>query len=296
MTLIQKKGDPNNLHGKLTVYAKISHDVVDFKHHNSPLYSMIKTGFLVAQGNYLEQNNLRDFLQQELGTSLEDNDGMKNFVEGLSGIEGALDPDKFREKINQLEELEEFIPTPAKMVTFLSEAEILEQEGDVFFVGTYNNPANANLAVNAITILYQSQFRESQLLKVRGEIDSLISVVENGEELSMDSPHEEKLIVEKLDKEETLIEQLFNYFLPNLRYSYENRYDMFFEDVCNDLKDELSNYPNKSDIDKIISSVKNKEYGLAELYSQKINSIIQEDFKTVSDIVKKIEQLENRDG
>lgn len=298
LNIEQKKGDPENPHGKLTVYAKIAMDVTDLSSEEdlSPLNEMLKSGFLVAQGNYRDQNSLRDFLQQELGTSLEDEEGMKQFIEGLGGIEGAIDPEKFREKMNQLEELDEFIPTPAKMTHFSSEEQILDQEGDVFFAGSFENSANANLAVNAVTILYQSMYREKQIFRVRGQIDDLISEVEDsghmielGEEVAPASPAKGEHISDTILKK--FIPDLIHAIsMPHIREKAEER-----------LKFYLSNYPQPTDVDKLISLTRvdhlnEVDTKLIELYSYKISYLYEEAFDKVADVVRKIDELESGDS
>ncbi len=111
LNIPQKKGDATAPHGMLTVYAKIlvdHHELSSMDAHMSPLEALTRSGFLVAQGNYRDQRSLRDFLAQEFGTSMDDEEGLKHFVEGLGGIEGALDPEKFKEKLQELEVLEDF--------------------------------------------------------------------------------------------------------------------------------------------------------------------------------------------
>src|SRR5271169_6517680 len=115
----QKKGTQNRLDGRLTVYANIDIDPSDLVSMKHPIASMVHNGLLVAQGNYREQNNLRDFLKSEMGVSLED--GLEEFLDKLGGLESALDPEKLRDRIENIDELEDFIPTPAKIVPFTSE-------------------------------------------------------------------------------------------------------------------------------------------------------------------------------
>lgn len=290
MEMIQKKGDPQKMHGKLTAYAKVNSDSTGYDVQSSPLQAMIESGFLVAQGNYRDQNSLRDFLQQELGTSLDDEEGVKQFVEGLGGIEGALDPDKFREKMSHLEEIEEFIPTPAKMVHFLNEEEILEEEGDIFFLGEYSNPANANLAVNAATILYQAQYRESQILHVRSEIDDMINGVQE--------PKIEQLVMELpgLDITETVERELTKHYIPELFLSVEQGSRR--EDAENNLRTFLKDYTHQEDVERLIrltesNTVTDINNRLIMLYCQKIDALMAEQFDLLPAIVTEIKLLED---
>jgi hypothetical protein len=300
MNVEQKKGDASAPHGKLTVYAKISLDVSDVTKEAdfSPLAEMLRSGFLVAQGNYRDQNSLRDFLKQELGTSLDDEEGMKQFLEGLGGIEGAIDPDKFKEKMNQLEKLDEFIPTPAKMTHFSSEEDILKQEGDVFFAGTFENSANANLAVNAVTILYQSRYRESQIYQVRDQVDTLISEVESLVGTESDVENMLKESTQDIDTREVHVsEVILKKYIPDLIHSISKPSTR--KEAENKIRTYLANYPQLDDVEKLITLTRVDHFSqvdvkLIELYSYKISYLFDEEFDEVAKIVKEIKKLEER--
>ncbi len=294
MEIVQKKGDPHKMHGKLTAYAKISSESHGYDAPESPLQAMIDSGFLVAQGNYRDQSSLRDFLQQELGTSLDDEEGIKQFVEGLGGIEGALDPDKFREKMNHLEEIEEFIPTPAKMVHFRDENEIISQEGDVFFLGEFSNPANANLAVNAATILYQAQYRETQISHIRTEIDDMILGIEK-------DPQPEQLVLDipGLDITETVERELMRHYIPELLMAVEQ--GSLRTTAENNLRVFLSSYAHQADVERLILLTESRVVTdltnrLITLYCQKIDALMAEQFDLLPAIVEEINSLEKKLG
>lgn len=296
LTIDQKKGDPSTPHGKMTVYARVLVDVekAHGESHNQ-LADIIRDGFLAAQGNYRDQNNLRDFLRQELGTSFDDEEGIKKFVEGLGGIEGALDPDKFKEKLEELEELEEFIPTPAKMVHFSSEEQILKEEGDVFFLGTFENSANANLAVNAATILYQAKYRETQILSVRSEVDSLITQLDVPTEEGRTPPvnkEELELDLAAVDLETALLKK----FIPELIHGGVAQ--KLRSDAETHLKEYLSWYNHVEDVDRLIDltqqdKLNEKRSSLIELYVKKISALRNEDFDHLTSIVQSIKLLED---
>ena len=97
----QKKGDPESLDGRLTVYARVDVEPGELSETKHPIVSMIHNGLLVAQGNFREQYSLRDFMKSEMGVSLEE--GLEQFLSSLDGIESALDPDKLREKLKEME-------------------------------------------------------------------------------------------------------------------------------------------------------------------------------------------------
>ena len=280
----QKKGDPEKLDGRLTVYAVVTADPGDMASFNHPIAGMVHNGFLVAQGNYREQNNLQDFLKSEMGLSFEE--GLSEFLEKLDGLESALDPDKLREKMGNLDDIQEFIPTPAKIVPFNSEEEILTQEGDVFCVGAFENLANANLSVNSFPILYQARFREQQMDRLRGEINQMIEQVEGAQ---VPPAH---YSTPGVDVEEKLLKE----FIPNLLYCRKD--ERVFSSATKQLRDFLKGYSFPEDVDRMIAVIgtpgdlTGAHYKILELYARKIAEIHQENFGEVDALDREIAEKE----
>jgi hypothetical protein len=266
----QKKGDPAKLDGRLTAYAILDIDPSDLLAMKHPIASMVHDGLLVAQGNYREQNNLRDFLKSEMGVSLED--GLEEFLDKLGGLESALDPEKLRDRIENIDELEDFIPTPAKIVPFTSEDEVLSQEGDVYFAGTFKNVGNAILSVNSVPILYQARFREQEIQKVRNEIELLTSQIEKN------VPPREKLLSPDMKVEEKIMKE----FIPNMLYCRKEK--KVFGAAEKLFRDFMHDYKNGEDINAIVGIIADdheltsRHFKLLELYAKKISRIMEENF------------------
>lgn len=280
----QKKGKPDYIDGRLTVFAIVDIDPSEFASSNHPILSMVHNGLLVAQGNYKEQSSLKDFLQSELGESLEE--GLEVFLEKFDGLESALDPQKLKEKMKNLDDLKDFIPTPAKIVPFHSEEEIMKQEGDVFYVGKFKNMANANLSINSFPIIYQARYREQEIVMIRNEIDQLISQIESNE------VPDEHYTSSGIDIERKIIKD----YIPVLLYTKKDKEN--FEISTKKFKSFLRGYNFPGDIDKIISIIKESEklsplhYKLLELYAKKISEVSKENFAEVDKIGKKIVTVE----
>lgn len=281
----QKKGTPDYIDGRLTVYATVDIDPSEFASSNHPLLSMVHNGLLVAQGNYKEQSSLKDFLQSELGESLEE--GLEVFLEKFDGLESALDPQKLKDKMKNLDDLKDFIPTPAKIVPFHSEDEIMKQEGDIFYVGKFRNMANANLSINSFPIIYQARYREQEIVMVRNEIDNLISQIE-GSELP-----DEHYTSSGIDIEKKIVKD----YIPVLLYGRKDKSG--FENSVKKFKRFLGGYKFPADVDKIISTIEKPEnlaplhYKLLELYAKKISEVCKENFSDVDKIGKEITSIED---
>jgi len=282
----QKKGNSVVLDGRLTVYAKIDIDPAEIISMKHPIASMVHNNLLVAQGNFRDQNNLKDFLKSEMGISLEE--GLGDFLEKLGGIESALDPDKLKEKMDNFDELEDFIPTPAKIVSFPSVNDILEQDGDIFFTGIFRNVGNAILSVNALPIIYQARFREQEILKVRSEIESLISQIEKS------STDKLTLFPLEMEPEEKILKE----FIPNMLYCRKEK--NVFTVAEKQFRNFMREYRYKEDTDSIVSLIvddhelTSKHFKLLELYAKKIGRVMEENFLEAEKLQKDILDLEKQ--
>jgi hypothetical protein len=284
----QKKGDPGTLDGRITVYAMIDVDTGELLAAKHAFASMVNDGFLVSQGNFKDQYNFKDFLKSELGISLEDGleDGLKELLDRMEGLESTLDPQKLKERLESMDDLNDFIPTPAKIVPFHSEEEIFSQEGDVFFVGSFKNVGNAVLAVQALPMLYQSRFREQEAGRIKNEIESLIAQIEN-----TDVRHPQALPKAKQSTEEGLLME----YIPNMLYYRKESHD--FENKVREFRLAMKRYRFPEDIEAIVSIISRKgelsetDNRLLELYAKKITCVEKEDFKEVDTVTREIKQL-----
>jgi hypothetical protein len=286
----QKKGDPQNLDGRITVYARIDIDPEELLSVKHSFASMVHNGFLVAQGNFKDQYNFRDFLKSELGISMEDGleEGLSQLIERMDGIESTLDPAKLKERLENMNDLEDFIPTPAKIVPFHSEEEILGQEGDVFFAGTFKNIGNAVLSVQALPMLYQALYREHEVGRIRGEIESIIGQIERNDP-SPGSGRELPKVKDAAD------EPLLKKYIPNMLYY--RREPHAFDAAVKEFRTFMNTYRFQEDVDTIVSLIggpgelTEKSEKLIELYVKKITCVEQEDFQGAEEVSREIQRL-----
>ncbi|MFP4521847.1 MAG: hypothetical protein ACLFQK_06845 [Fibrobacterota bacterium] len=285
MYLIQKKGDSKNLYGRITVYAQINPDA-DTTGVPRQILDAISNGIIAAQGDYRKARNLTQFLKEELGLSFEA--GIEELIKQAGdsgGIESAIDPALLKDRLKNMKKMEDFIPTPAKIVLFDNEENLMQEEGDIFYVGSFNNAGNANLAVNALPILYQAQFKEQHQNHIMKEINSLLMQAEESA-LSRDNFRQHS---------EDLAKTILSEYIPKLVYSAQT--GVGFEEAADNFRDFMGGYKYMDDIEKIIeysrdmSSSKNEM--LAELYTRKADAFLKEDFAKVQEIINNIEEIEN---
>jgi hypothetical protein len=288
LNIERKKGDPEHLDGRVIVYAKIDIDPAEFITMAHPVTNMVHGGLLAVQGNYKEQNSLRDFLKSEMGIPLDGDglsEGLREMIENMDGLESALDPQKLREKLEDMGEFEEFIPTPAKVVPFHTEREILEQPGDVYFAGSFKKVGNAVLGVNAVPIIYQALFREQQMLQLQNEIESLITQAE------WSYPTSVTVTTPGINAEELILKE----YIPSMLYQRTDTAG--FARAQKQFRAFMTGYRFKDDTEAILSLIssdkepKAAEYKLLELYAKKIALVQTEDFSGVETVRREIERL-----
>jgi hypothetical protein len=289
-SLLQKKGDPENPDGRITVYAAIDIDPAELATVKHSFASMVHNGFLVAQGNFKDQYNFRDFLQSELGISLEQGleEGLSQLMEHMDGLESTLDPQKLKERLENMNDLDDFIPTPAKIVPFHSEKEICSQEGDVFFAGTFKNIGNAVLAVQALPMLYQAHYREYEGRHIRTEIESIIAQIEHS-----DAPRPERPRTPVSTEEMLLME-----FVPKMIYSRKEPHALAA--AAKEFRSFLKKYRFQEDVETVVSLISGpgelaeKENRLLELYAKKIACVEKEDFNMAEEVSREIQRLRGK--
>lgn len=285
--VVQKKGKKEFIDGRLTVYAIVDIDPSEIISGGSPITSMVHNGLLVAQANYEEQNSLKDFFESEFGASMEE--GLEEFLEKLDGLEGALDPSKLRDKLKNFDEIKDFIPAPARIVPFHNEESILDEEGDVYFVGRFKNSANANLCVNAFPILYQAKYREQQSELVKNEIDNLISQIESS-----------SVSKEQIADVENVENLLNTKYIPNILYRKNSPSDL--KEAVSELRELLRTYKYSSDVDTMVDilcdtvDLTKEHYRLLELFARKISLVLSEEFTEVEAVNKEINSIKTALG
>jgi hypothetical protein len=277
-----KRGNLKNLKGLLIVYAKIiNRDSPD--NQKNPVYEMAKNGLLAATGDYRTQNNIGDFLRKELGITLEDLSSSESV--NIAGLPEGMNPDYIKNKLQSLKGFEEMIPTPSKLEYFDSEQEILSRDCDIFYLGEFERLANANLAVNALPILYQAIYREQVTKSIALEIEKMLLTAQS--DIATSHYSDDLAAIEN---------KLTSEYISELIYNRENPAEL------NKWKERLNNYmagyKYPADVEKIIQlAAKSNSSGseirlLLELYVRKITAFLKEDYKSVGELMKEIEKHE----
>lgn len=280
-----KKGSIAALKGHVVVYAIVKNPDSP-ENRKSPVYDMAKGGIIAASGDYRTQHNLEDFLKKELGISLADLSNPD--AAGMAGLPENLNPDFLKKKIESLKGFEDLIPTPAKLVSFDSEQEVLEQDADIFYLGEFQKLGSANLAVNALPILYQAVYREQAAANISMEIEKLLSTA------AMDMNETGHFMEDLAHLENRILTE----YVPEIIYNRNNEVEL--KKWVDRFKAYMAGYKYPAEIDAIINlAIRNfsedKEIQhLIELYIKKMAAFLREDYKSVGILKNEIGEIERK--
>jgi hypothetical protein len=289
LNIQQIQGNPDVLHGKLIAYATVD---VEAKNpsSSSPLNSLASNGILAIQANYIDQRNIKDFFESELGVSMEK--GIQDIIEQAKdseGLEGALDPEIVREKLSSMRNME-FIPIPAKVTFFDSIESIKEQEGDIYFLGHYQGLHHAHLSINSFPIMYQARFREQEHLQVSQEIEQMLQ----GFSTKSTSTHQVE-IKEDIPLGEPFKNHVLKTLIPNILYQLENEGNDLVT-TQNEFQTFMKDYPEEA---KTILGLIDKNMHKDDRKLQKIQLILdqiialqQEDYEAINRIKQDLKKLD----
>jgi len=282
-----KKGDPKALTGHIVVYARLRQPDAP-ENRTSPVYEMAKNGLLCASGDYRTQHTLEDFLKKELGLSLSDLSQPDNA--SIVGIPEQMNPDFLKRKIESLKGFEDLIPTPAKLMHYDSEADISNEEADIFYLGEFSKLGNANLAVNSLPILYQALYREQVGAKIVQEIEKLLQGA------SRDAAETGHYTDDLIHLENRILTE----YVPEFLYNRDNPPEL--SKWIDRFKNFMSGYKYPADVETLITLSINASHqsgqkkGLLELYIRKIAAFLREDYKAVALLKREIEEYEALPG
>jgi hypothetical protein len=300
--VVQKKGNPLELCGRLVVYAKIRPSV-NPETGRLPFASMVRNGLLVVKGEFKANDTFKHFMQHELGESM--NDGISEMIEHIKEQGGeipeGMDPEAFRERLDELSNME-VIPVPAKIIFCDTEDEILQEDADIYYIGEFSGLSQAHLCITSLPIFYQAQYREQQASIEQKYINEILSQIEGNE--AVDIP-KLKASGEFLPGEGTLntfignlLELLGGRVVPYLLYQVSDEAE--YQVCIRRFYDFMKPYPNPSDIDAIDRTIQilrketdnKKAQAKLELLCEKVSALYHEEFERIPGLQKELEALE----
>ena len=300
--VIQKKGNESKLCGKVTAYVKIPRpepgEVV------SPFDALIsRDGILAIQGDYSKVPDFEMFrnnLQQSLPKAMQDI--LKHILEE-DDIKDNLDLSKSKKiSVSVYPKgggLGDFFPVPAQLIPFESEAVLLNESGDIYFLGEFNSIGNAHLFLMGFPIVYQSKYRDQAERERETEVDALLAEIDGGK-VARDTQLILSLDGDLSSYEGNLLELLSTQVLPKLMYAIEESNSINLDASLDVFCRFMRTYPHQQDIEKMVFILKNineKKRSSPEdakhlaLLCQKMSALHHEEFESLPDIQKQLEGI-----
>lgn len=295
LNIIQKKGVPNPLHGRLLAYARIlpGPPGATADEGSFPWEEMVHNGLLVVSGEFKTQQNLGDFLRKEFKGEL--GEGIEGLAQKLremgEDLPEDMSPEEIRERLEGASHMD-IIPVPAKVVTFKSEEAILAEDADIFYIGEFQGVQHAHLAVTSFPILYQAMYREQQSRIAQSEINNLLDQILIATPPSQDHipPHGDPVILELhgvlSDFKGNLFEFLTRQVIPNLVYN--QGFPAEFHLSMQNFRLFMKPYRWPADLDAIEDALRKLAKGdhtqnkHIELLCEKISAIHHEEFEKIA--------------
>lgn len=317
----QQKGQPNLLSGKLVAYALVNETPKESPEGGLPLHDIIQNGILAVVGDYTEEKSLKEFIKnlkakKPINTE-EAQEESHEIAELLNDLtDDDFDQDMSEEQIlGKLEEMThvEVIPVPARIEHFASVEELLEQDADIFFLGHFANPYNAQLSTTTFPIMYQSAYKEQESKKLDAEIDGILSDVEqSAPEVSLEpfkeldkqasenqrhlSPEDQNALIQEV--RQTFIQSSYekfdgdlSTFLRDKFIPYSVYYSEFSEAEFSIFRRFMDEYPFSEDLDRL-ENILSLEIDLQEPHQREIELLCEKFAALKAEAFEKLEGIQ----
>ena len=176
----QKKGNDDNLCGRIIAYAKILPNP-DEQDSGTPFDDMIKNGLLALEGDF-RMFSPRVPSKKAIDRTVDDK--INDMLESMEADGVELPPDMnietMRERLHELSSME-VIPIPAKIGNFSCEEDILNEDADIYYIGEFIGAGQAHFCLTTLPIYYQARFREQARKKEMDFLNDALSQLETGE-------------------------------------------------------------------------------------------------------------------
>ena len=176
----QKKGNDDNLCGRIIAYAKILPNP-DEQDSGTPFDDMIKNGLLALEGDF-RMFSPRVPSKKAIDRAVDDK--INDMLESMEADGVELPPDMnietMRERLHELSSME-VIPIPAKIGNFSCEEDILNEDADIYYIGEFIGAGQAHFCLTTLPIYYQARFREQARKKEMDFVNDALSQLETGE-------------------------------------------------------------------------------------------------------------------
>lgn len=176
----QKKGDDDNLCGRMIAYARIL-PTPDEQGSGTPFDDMIKNGLLTLEGDFrMAPPHVPN--RKDLNKAVDDklNDMLETMEANGVDLPSETDVEAMRERLHELSSME-VIPIPAKIGNFTDEADILKEDADIYYIGEFIGANQAHFCLTTLPVYYQAKYREQAKRKEMDFLNEALAQFESGD-------------------------------------------------------------------------------------------------------------------
>lgn len=295
----QKKGNDNNLCGRMIAYARILPNP-DGDMGGSPFDDMIKNGLLALEGDFRQAIPTKSQRKAITEAMDEKFDNMLQHMESEGiDIPENVDVDKMRERLHELSSME-VIPIPARIGNFENEDQILAEDADIYYIGEFIGAGQAHYCLTTLPIYYQAVYREQAKRKEMDFLNEALAQIEAGDFVDTDDlqQNSQELFPEGItlnnfvgDLSKLLNVRVIPFLLAmESDVDYDRQMIKFFEF--------MKAYPETADIlriDMALRELRHQDSNVArkllELSCQKVCAVYDENTRRAQDIDQQISDL-----
>ena len=298
----QKKGNDDNLCGRMIAYAKILPNP-DERDSGTPFDDMIKNGLLALEGDF-RMFSPRVPSKKALDRAVDDkiNDMLESMEADGVDLPPDMEVEKMRERLHELSSME-VIPIPARIGNFSNEEDILKEDADIYYIGEFIGANQAHYCLTTLPIYYQAKYREQAKRSEMDMLNEMLSQFEEGDFVGTEDIQN--------DTEELFPKGLtLNTFMGDLSKLLNVRVIPFLLACESDSEYNtqiqlfytfMKGYPDQNDVKRIDKALRElrkqsdsiEARNLLELSCKRINAIYNEDSQLASELSKQIETMEN---
>lgn len=295
----QKKGNDENLCGRMIAYARIL-PAPDGETSISPFDDMIQNGLLTLEGDFrqaAEQRSRKAFnkaVDNKLDNLLE------TMQEEGAELPADVDVEAVRERLHELSSME-VIPIPARIGNFTKEEDILLEDADIYYIGEFIGANQAHYCLTTLPIYYQAKYREQAKREEMDFLSAALEQIEAGDFVDTDDlqKNNEELFPAGItlnnfvgDLSKLLNTRVIPFLLAlESDYDYDIQVQQFFAF--------MKGYPDQKDIKRIdiaLREIRNQHDSLVarqllELSCKKVCAVYDEDSVLAQQIAQQITDL-----
>ncbi len=295
----QKKGNDENLCGRMIAYARIL-PAPEGEKSMTPFDDMIRNGILTLEGDFRQEAEKRNRSAFNKAVDAK----LDNFLEVMQEegheLPANLDVDAMRERLHELSNME-VIPIPARIGNFENEEDILQEDADIYYIGEFIGANQAHYCLTTLPIYYQAKYREQAKRDEMEFLNAALQQIEAGDFVDTDDLQR--------DSEELFPAGItLNNFVGDISKLLNTRVVPFLLAITDDFEyevqvqkffDFMKGYPEQNDVRRIdialreirIQSDSLVARRLLELSCQKVCAVYDEDSAKAQQIDTQITEL-----